>query len=89
MPVVNHWFQIHYARPDGRRAVELVTYTGASLQSVLDRISVAQAGRLRYDPRGPRIMRIAAVAPPALDAQFKMMLDAVLRLENTLATETL
>lgn len=82
MPLVkHHWLQIHYARPDGKRAVEVSVFTGESLQGVLDAIATAQAGRLRYNPRAPRIVRIAAVIPPALDDRTKQFLDECLMLE--------
>lgn len=74
-PVKTFWFQIHYASRQGKRA-ETVVYFGPDLVTVTDRISATQRGRLAYDPTGPRIVRIAVLAPPAdLDRNFKTFLD--------------
>lgn len=83
------WFRIHYSptRQFGSRA-EIVVYTGTSLQSVLARIQAAQTGRLRYHPKGPRIVRMSALHPDTRDPAFTALLDAVLRLENTDRTVT-
>jgi len=81
------WFRITWAGPRGERT-ETCVYTGTGLAAVLDAIATAQRGRLAYTPQAPRIRRISAIAPPALDTAFKGMLDAVLRLENTDRTET-
>lgn len=71
------WFQIHY----GPRS-EVVALTGVTLSEVLDRLAAAQAGRLRYNPRGPRMTRIAALAEIRLDRAEKEFLDECLRLES-------
>lgn len=76
-PVKAFWFQIHY----GKRS-EVHIYTGTDLQSVLDRISAAQARRLKYNPSGPRITRIAALAPLPHDKKFGEWLDECLRIES-------
>lgn len=75
------WFRVQYAR-----RVEVIVMTAPSLQNALDRLELAQAGRLAYDRRSPRIIRLTALHPDTRDPAFNAFLDTVLRIENDRGT---
>lgn len=76
------WFRVSY----GERS-EIIVMTGRDVGEVANRIMRAESGRLRYKPRSPRITRLAAIVPPAVDAVFAKMIDEVLRIENIIAPD--
>lgn len=84
-PVKPFWLQITYSCPRGRRA-ETHMFTGTSLHEVLDDIAINQRGRLKYNPKAPRILRISAIRTPALSESDAAMVDEIMRLVNNPGT---
>lgn len=78
------WLQIHWGKYS-----EVRIYTGPDLPTVMALIEASQRGRLKYNPNGPRITRIASLAPLPSDALFKMFIDECLALESNTGTENL
>lgn len=83
MPKVNaYWFQIFYGSK-----FEIIVSTGPDLQTVVTRMENAQRGRLKYNPKGPRMTRIRAIPEPrTVDAEFKAFIDECLRIESNAST---